>query len=159
MRTPAISTLFVAALLVAALPACAQMKGSSDVVKVKPVPTAVSAAAGGPVVFAVKLDIDRKWHLYANGDTNFIGVNLIPDEGFPLADFAAVYPAGHAGEFFGEKVVMLEGKNEIEVSAQVPADLATGTHALDMKLTVQACDDKTCLAPAYIPVQVQLTVE
>ena len=159
MRTPALATLFVAALLVTALPACAQMKGSADVVKVKPAPAAVSAAAGGPVVFAVKVDISRKWHLYAHGDTTFIGVNLVPDEGFPLADFTAVYPEGHAAEFFGEKVVMLEGKNSIEVTAQVPADLAAGTHALDMKLTVQACDDKTCLAPAYIPVQVKLTVE
>jgi len=159
LRTPAILTLLLTALIVAAVPACAQMKGSADVVKVKPAPAAVVAAADGPVTFAVKLDIERKWHLYAHGDTTFIGVDLLPDEGFPLEDFSAVYPKGHEGEFFGEKVFMLEGKNEIEVSARVPADLTTGTHTLDLKLTVQACDDKTCLAPAYIPVQVKLTVE
>ena len=31
---------------------------------------------------ALKLDIATKWHIYAHGDTNFIGVDLVPDEGF-----------------------------------------------------------------------------
>lgn len=159
MKTGNVTILLATAVLALALPACAQMKGSADVVAVKPAPTAVTAAAGGPVTFAVKVDIERKWHLYAHGDTTFIGVALVPDPEFPLADFAAVYPEGHVGEFFGEKVAMLEGKNRIEVTANVPADLPAGTHPLSLKLTVQACDDKTCLAPAYIPVQLQLTVE
>jgi len=45
------------------------------------------------------------------------------------------------------------------VTATVPADLPAGEHALGFKVTAQACDDKTCLAPAYLPVAIKLTVE
>jgi hypothetical protein len=135
------------------------MKGSADVVKVSASPTTLNAAPGAEVEFAVKVDIANTWHLYAHGDTTFIGLDLVPDEGFPLADFAAVYPEGHEGEFFGEKVMMIEGKESIAVTAKVPADLAAGEHALGLKVTAQACDDKTCLAPAYIPVGIKLVVE
>jgi thiol:disulfide interchange protein DsbD len=137
----------------------AAIKGSADVVEVKPARTAVTAAAGQRARLDVKVDIARTWHLYAHGDSVFIGVDLVPDEDFPLADFRAVYPAGHEGEFFGEKVMMLEGKNVIEATALVPAGLEPGEHALGFHLTVQACDDKTCLAPAKVPVAMTLTIE
>ncbi len=135
------------------------LKGSADVVDVKPLHAALSAAAGQRIDLDVKLDIARSWHLYAHGDSMFIGVDLVPDEGFPLKDFEAVYPEGHEGVFFGEKVRMLEGKNRITASALVPADLPVGVHTLGLQVTVQACDAKTCLAPAKVPVQVTLTVE
>jgi hypothetical protein len=159
LRNPAIATLLVGALLATALPAVAQMKSSGDVVAVKPARTALSAAAGERIEFEVKLDIERRWHLYAHGDTNFIGVDLVPDEGFPLSGFVAAYPEGHEKEFFGEKLFMLEGKNVIKAAAQVPAELPAGEHVLDLKMTVQACDDKVCLPPAYLPVRLTLQVE
>jgi hypothetical protein len=139
--------------------ALGQMKGSADVVKVSAAPATLNAAPGDEVAFAVKVDIQNTWHLYAHGDTTFIGLDLVPDEEFPLADFAATYPAGHEGEFFGEKVMMIEGKEQIAVTAKVPSDLAPGEHVLGLKVTAQACDDKTCLAPAYIPVRVNLVVK
>jgi hypothetical protein len=135
------------------------MKGSADVVKVSATPTTLNAAPGDEVAFAVKVNIQNTWHLYAHGDTTFIGLDLVPDEDFVLTDFAAVYPEGHEGEFFGEKVTMIDGKEKISVTAKVPADLTPGEHALALKVTAQACDDKTCLAPAYIPVQIKLVVE
>jgi len=134
-------------------------KGSADVVEVTVAPKALTAAAGAEVAFAVKVDIQTNWHLYAHGDTNFIGVDLVPDEGIPLADFAAVFPKGHEGVFFGEKVWMIDGKESIAVTAKVPADLSKGEHTLGFKVTAQACDDKTCLAPAYLPVSIKLIVE
>jgi len=135
------------------------MKGSADVVKTTATPVAVTSVAGERVAFTVKVDIAERWHLYAHGDTNFIGVDLVPDEGFPLEDFKADYPKGHEKEFFGDLVMMIEGKEKIEASALVPAGLEAGEHDLNLKLTVQACDDKTCLAPAFLPVTLKLTVE
>jgi Thiol:disulfide interchange protein DsbD, N-terminal len=135
------------------------MKGSADVVKVAPVQAAVSATAGQRIDFDINVNIDKKWHLYAHGDTNFIGVDLETDEKFPLQDFKAEYPTGHQKEFFGEMVFMIEGKNVIKASALVPDSLAKGEHVLNLSVTAQACDDKTCLAPAYIPVSLKLTVE
>ena len=150
------------ALLTAALGAglaFGAMKGSADVVKVAAAPAAVSAAPGQRVSFAVSLDIQQKWHIYAHGDTNFIGVDLQPAETFPLGDFQAVYPAGHPKEFFGDMVAMIEGKDVIKASALVPDTMRAGEYDLDLQVTVQACDDKTCLAPSFLPVQVKLTVE
>ncbi len=135
------------------------MKGSAEVVKVAPVKAAVEGIPGQRVAFEIKVNIDKKWHLYAHGDSNFIGVDLVPDEGFILKDFQAVYPKGHEKEFFGDKVFMIEGQNTIQVSAQVPGSVAIGDHELKFSLTAQACDDKTCLAPASIPVSVKLTVK
>ena len=135
------------------------MKGSADVVKVAPANAAVTAVAGQRVAFDIKIDIEKKWHIYAHGDSNFIGVDLLPDEKFPLTELKAEYPHGHEGEFFGEKVVMIEGKDVIKASALVPADLAKGEHILTLSVTAQACDDKTCLPPADIPVSLKLTVE
>lgn len=135
------------------------MKGSADVVKVAAEPAAVSSTAGERVTFTVQVDIAKRWHLYAHGDTNFIGVDLVPDEGFPLEDIQVEYPEGHEKEFFGDLVEMIEGKEKIQASALVPAGLSAGEHDLALKLTVQACDDKTCLAPAYLPVVLKLTVE
>jgi thiol:disulfide interchange protein DsbD len=135
------------------------MKGSADVVKVAPDPVTLSAAPGQRVSFCVKLDIQKRWHLYAHGDTNFIGVDLVPAEDFPLEEFQAAYPAGHPKEFFGEMVTMIEGSEVIEASALVPASLGQGAYDLSLTLTVQACDDKSCLAPAFLPVALKLKVE
>jgi len=135
------------------------MKGSGDVVKASVKPTVVSASAGEKVSFDIKLDIQERWHLYAHGDTNFIGVDVVPGEGFPLEDFQAEYPAGHEKEFFGDMVYMIEGKEVIKASAVVPDTLAAGDYELGLQVTVQACDDKVCLAPAFLPVMVKLTVQ
>ena len=135
------------------------LKGSSDVVKTVAEPAVLSSAPGQRVSFEVKLDIQKKWHIYAHGDTNFIGVDLVPAEEFPLEDFQAEYPAGHEKEFFGDMVAMIEGKKVIKASALVPESLEKGEYELALSVTVQACDDKTCLAPAFLPVAVKLKVK
>jgi len=145
--------------LLITLPVLAAPKGSADVVKVTPGKTVVTAAPGGRVAFAIEVDIAERWHLYAHGDTTFIGVDLVPSETFPLQEFSAEYPEGHEGEFFGEKVHMIEGHNIIKATALVPAEMAAGEHPLELALTVQACDDKTCLAPARVPVAITLKLE
>ena len=51
--------------------------------------------------------------------SNFIGIDLVPEDTFPLQEFRAEYPAGIEGEFFGEKVHMLAGANVIKASALI----------------------------------------
>ncbi len=137
----------------------AAMKGSADVVKAGAAKSTVTGAAGQRVEFAVDLEISRTWHIYAHGDTNFIGVDLVLAEDFPLEKLEAEYPHGHEAEFFGEKVFMIDGKSQIRASALIPADLAKGEHTLEVGVTVQACDDKTCLAPVDLPVKMKLVVQ
>ena len=157
MKRIALITLLVLAL--GAGMAFGALKGSADVVKTVAAPTVLSSAPGQRVSFEVKLDIQEKWHIYAHGDTNFIGGDLVPADEFILEDFQAEYPAGHEKEFFGDMVAMIEGKDVIKASALVPESLEKGEYELELSLTVQACDDKTCLAPAFLPVAVKLKVE
>lgn len=154
-------TLLISLVLIPALCACAQgaMKTSADVVNVFPSPRTIEAAPGARIEFEVTVDIEKSWHLYAHEDSMFIGVDLVPAETFPLEKFEAKYPAGHEGEFFGEKTVMISGKEKIHAAAVVPAGLAPGEHVLEFALTVQACDNKTCLSPADLPVKLTLTVK
>ncbi|MFO7654942.1 MAG: protein-disulfide reductase DsbD family protein [Candidatus Krumholzibacteriia bacterium] len=167
MKRTSHAALAVAALLALAAAASAGgpdtgkavMRGSADVVTFAAVPARLAGAAGERVSFRLDLSIDRKWHLYAHEDTMFIGVDLLPAEDFALQDLQVVYPPGKEGEFFGEKVLVLEGDEAIHASAVVPDGMAAGEHDLALGLTVQACDDKICLAPAVIPVHLKLTVQ
>ncbi len=145
--------------LFAALPAVAAPKGSGDVVKVTPRQKLLSAAPGQRLTFQVAVDIAPHWHLYAHGDTSFIGIDLDPVDPFPLEEYEATYPAGTPGEFFGETVMTLAGRQVINAEAIVPEKLRKGAHKVKLSLTVQACDDKMCLAPATVPVEMDLTVK
>ena len=132
---------------------------SADVVKVVPVPARLAAAAGERVEFKLNLHIQQKWHLYAHGDTSYIGIDLLPAEDFPLTELGIVYPEGHLGTIIGDPVIMLEGDEVIAVTGAVRSDLPAGDHALTLALTVQACDDKSCLRPSDVPVILILTVK
>jgi len=158
-RLTVMSVVMSLVILMIAGAAQAAMKASADMVKSGPTSAEISAVAGERVAFEFKLNISKKWHLYAHGDSNFIGVDLVAEEAIPVQDIKVEYPHGHEGEFFGEKVVMIEGKNVIKVTALVPAELPKGDHELKFALTVQACDDKTCLPPSDIPVSIKLTVQ
>jgi hypothetical protein len=145
--------------LFAATPASAAPKASADVVKVTPRQKVLTAAPGQRITFQVALDIAPHWHLYAHGDTTFIGIDLAPGEPFPLEEYEATYPVGQPGEFFGETVMTVVGKQVISAEAVVPEKLAKGVHRVRLDLTVQACDDKMCLAPDLLPVVMELTVK
>jgi hypothetical protein len=139
-------------------------RSTADVVTAKVVYAPdLAATAGGEVTFKVHLDIADTWHLYdhqyaTDPESFFIGVDLMPGEGADLAGFKAVFPAGHEGEFMGEKVVMLHHEAEIEVTVKLPAG-AAGTVEIPFVVTAQACDDKICLQPSDVPVTATITVE
>ncbi|MCP4292231.1 MAG: hypothetical protein GY780_10420 [bacterium] len=133
--------------------------GTDAVVKVSPAPAALEGAAGDTLSFDVNIDISKKWHLYAHGVEDFIGVDLVPEEKFILEGLKAEYPHGHEGVFFGEKVMMIEGKDTIKATAVIPAGLKAGEYKFNLSVTAQACDDKTCRPPADLPVSFKLTVK
>ncbi len=137
-----------AVLLLAALTALGQgMRDSSAVVSVK-APAEVSANVGGTVSITVGLDIDKGWHLYAHGDTTYYGISVTGLDTVPLAAVKVAYPVGHKGKFLGEKVTLLEGKEELTITGILMVEL---DEPLVLELECQACDAKSCLAPAWIP--------
>lgn len=141
----------------------AQPRSTADVVSARVTPEKLTGTAGGDVSFKVEMDIADTWHLYDHSYTQdpesfFIGVDLMPGEGANLAGFQAEFPKGEEGEFMGEKVVMVHHHAVIDVTVKLPAD-ASGTVALPLVLSAQACDDKICLQPSDVAVTAHITVE
>lgn len=146
-------TVCAALILSLALPVLGQgMRDSSSVVAVSVAPDTVRAGVGGTVAFTVTMAIEDGWHLYAHGDPVYYGISLnAPEAGLPLAGVKVAYPAGHEGEFLGETVTLLEKTEEIRVEGLL---MVQPEAPLTWELELQACDDKSCLAPAWVPVSV-----
>lgn len=138
-------------LLLAAAAAQAQgLRDSASVVKMSVQPKSVTAAVGDPVSWTVTLDIEKDWHLYAHGDPKYYGIAVTGLDSLPLLGAEVAYPAGKQGKFLGETVQLLEGRQTLTVGGFLAAEPA-GPMLLELEL--QACDRKSCLAPAFLPIQ------
>ena len=136
-------------LLASALAFGQGMRDSSSVVSVK-APVSVHAGVGETVSLTVTIDIDKGWHLYAHGDTAYYGIAVAGLDTLPLAAVKVAYPKGHRGRFLGQSITLLDGKETLTISGILMAQL---DEPLKFELECQACDDKSCLAPAWIPFQ------
>jgi len=142
---------FLTLIMVATVASGQGMRDSSSVVTVSVAPDTVRASVGETVQFDVSMEIDKGWHLYAHGDKTYYGISLNMPEDLPLAGVKVAYPEGHMGKFLGDPVRLLEKSETITVSGIV---MVAPEKPLSMEFELQACDDKSCLAPAWIPVQV-----
>lgn len=124
------------------------MKDSSTVVAVTAADT-VYAGVGESVTFTVTMTIDEGWHLYANGDPQYYGISFNPPEILPLANLTVSYPEGHMGKFLGDDVRLLAAEQTLAVTGIL---MVQPEEPFAFELELQACDDKSCLAPAWIPV-------
>lgn len=148
--------LIISALLIAAVTVLAQgPRDSSAVVSVE-APVEVAANVGGTVSITVGIEIEKGWHLYAHGDTTYYGISVAGLDTVPMAAVKVAYPAGHRGKFLGETVTLLEGTEELTITGILMAELDA---PLCFELECQACDDKSCLAPAWIPFEVAVRPE
>ncbi len=139
-----------ALLLIAAFASAQGLRDSGSVVKMTVQPKSVIAAVGDQVSWTVTLDIDQDWHLYAHGDPKYYGIAVTGLDSLPLVGAEVAYPAGKKGKFLDETVQLLEGRQTLTVSGFLAAEPA-GPMLLELEL--QACDRKSCLAPAFVPIQ------
>lgn len=82
--------------------------------------------------------------------------------GDEIADLLAQWPEFHTvkadvGDGVNDYAVF-EGEFTIFVPVSVAPDASSGKHTLEMELELQACNDKTCVAPAVIPVSIEVEV-
>ncbi len=149
------TTVTIALLLIAGLAAAQGMKDSSTVVSVT-APGELRASVGSMVEIPVEIDIDKGWHLYAHGDTTYYGIAVAGLDTLPLAAVQVDYPEGHMGEFLGHAVRLLEGTQSMVIKGVLMSELDA---PLKFELECQACDDKSCLAPAWIPFETAVLPE
>jgi hypothetical protein len=137
--------------LMATVSSAQGMRDSASVVTVSVAPDTVRASVGETITVTVGMEIDKGWHLYAHGDKTYYGISLNLPEGLPLAGVKVNYPEGHMGKFLGDDVRLLEKTETITLTGIL---MVAPEKPLDLEFELQACDDKSCLAPAWIPVQV-----
>ena len=125
------------------------MRDSSSVVSVN-APASIHAEVGETISLTVDIDIDKGWHLYAHGDTTYYGIAVAGLDTLPLAAVKVAYPKGHMGKFLGHTIRLLSGTETLTISGVLMSQL---DEPLKFELECQACDDKSCLAPAWIPFQ------
>ncbi len=112
--------------------------------------------AGGEAVIAVTLQIADGWHLYANDVTDeFLiptAVEATAPDGCEL--LGVDYPEHHLlTPEIGNPVEVYEGEVTVRVRVKVgaPGDVS-------LLVSVQACDDNSCLPPARLAVAVPVAV-
>jgi DsbC/DsbD-like thiol-disulfide interchange protein len=141
--------MLAAILLCDSATALAQARKSDSVVKVDA--TTDKPDADGKQTVTITLDIENGWHVYANPVENEDLTNaqtvVSISAKLKLENVKVEYPAGKLQKDHGEKYKIYEGKAVIK--AQVKR--AKGDNSpLEMTITLQACNDKTCLLPATI---------
>jgi len=100
---------------------------------------------------AVKLTIDKGWHLYGpNPGVKFVlptMLSLAENPSASLDDFK--YPPGEKRDdpVLKESVAIYEGEIWVRVPVTIAKDAEIGKVVLEFKLRTQACDEKQCLQP------------
>ncbi len=112
---------------------------------------------------AVVMDIKEGWHINANEPTleYLIGTELEIEDSEDFEITGINYPEPKEYEFAfagGEALLVYEGYAPIFLSIEATDDVETGRHLLEGNLTVQSCDDETCLAPDDISVRFDFEV-
>jgi thiol:disulfide interchange protein len=117
---------------------------------------------GAPARIAVRFDLEKNWHTNSNTPLEEF---LIPTElTFAESDDFTVeqvtYPEHEllTLEFSDEPVAVYESTFHLGVLLTPKADLAPGEYTLSGKLRYQACDDKQCMPPKTLEVNVPITI-
>jgi suppressor for copper-sensitivity B len=132
-------------------------KGTLDVV-----PDRTAYEAGADARLAALLAIETGWHTNSHEPTYeyLIGTDVhieLPD-GWPAAEIA--YPEGEMKKFgFAEEPLSVYEDEVVMIGRfEVPADAAQGNWPVEVSLTYQACDDRSCLAPVTTAKTIQVVV-
>ena len=128
----------------------------------KPRPAVV--APGGEFEVEVRLAIKDKYHLYANpaGSDDVIPtvIGLAPGSDATLVEVK--YPPGESKilDANGPGPVALYEKQAVATARlRLPADAKAGPATIKLRVRYQACDDRSCLAPATLDVPVSVEVK
>ncbi|MCI0486056.1 MAG: protein-disulfide reductase DsbD N-terminal domain-containing protein [Blastocatellia bacterium] len=148
--------------LIGCLSAQALAQSSDKVVKVKPEESVYKVKKGASVPIKVVIDIDKGYHINSNRPREeFLIATALTIERLPgLTTTRVVYPKAKLQKFeFSETPMSVyEGKAVLSFTARAGAKLAAGRHTLKAKLRVQACNDKVCLRPQNVNVEIPIEV-
>lgn len=108
----------------------------------------------------VLIDVTAGWHVQASKPSFEYLVPtklvLIPEEGIKVS--SVTYPTPKKVRLISDFIEVYDGRTPLRFTITLPHSIPTGVHILKGKLTVQACDDKSCLAPGVVDVTIPFEV-
>ncbi|MEE9218539.1 MAG: cytochrome c biogenesis protein CcdA [Acidobacteriota bacterium] len=140
----------------------AQFRGTADVTSVRALLSLDRLYPGTGARAAVILQIEPGWHVNAHepGMDYLIAtkLELTAPEGLELSPVLYPEPKVMAFEFAGTELPVYEGEVALYFEVTAAAGHAPGSRSIDATLSVQACNDRLCLAPARLPVSLEVEV-
>lgn len=133
-----------------------------EVVSVRTVVSQDGVHPGGTVKAAFILSIRPGWHI--NGpeldDPFLIASTLLVEESEDVGVLATSYPAAKTARFdyADGELRIYEGEIVVGVLLKAGGRVPAGDMPLKAKLLYQACDDRTCLPPKTIELEIPLRV-
>jgi DsbC/DsbD-like thiol-disulfide interchange protein len=129
-------------------------------VSVEPVSQAVSP--GQEYELTLLLEIAEGWHINANPASfdYLIPTKLSLEKTSGLRLVSVNYPKGEPYQFGGleKPLIVYEKTVRIPFRVAVARGATPGSLAVAGQVSVQACDDKSCLVPSQIPVRFALEI-
>jgi DsbC/DsbD-like thiol-disulfide interchange protein len=108
------------------------------------------------------LRIAKGWHINSHTPTQdyLIGTSfsLDPAEGFEISKIQ--YPEGKSIKLAMSETPLsvYDDTISITITVKIANSVRAGTNSLSGKITVQACNDRVCVAPATIPVRIPVEI-
>jgi thiol:disulfide interchange protein DsbD len=152
--------LALAIVLCSALAAAAQ---SSDVVKARGHVSADGVRPGDKFKVAVAVEIAPGYHVQAHvpSDEGLIATEAAFEPPAGIRVNQPKYPAPKYEKFEfseGKEYAVHDGTVYIAADAEADGSLKPGPATIRARVTVQACDDKTCLAPSDLELEIPVNV-
>jgi uncharacterized protein len=138
-------------------------KGSSVVSAEAKVVEGAKLVPGGEVNVVLTVMIQKGWHLYANPIEveNLKPTTVVLGPGSPATIAKVDYPKGDLKLLAGstEKVPVYEGTITFNARIRLDDSVKAGSITLPLRVRYQACNDRSCLAPASLDVSLKVGQE
>ncbi|MGH7785261.1 MAG: protein-disulfide reductase DsbD domain-containing protein, partial [Candidatus Binatia bacterium] len=126
-------------------------------------PDGTSVARGGALGLEVFAVVARGWHINAHKPTESFLVptvlTLTTSDGVIVDALNYPQPGKHTFAFAaGKELLVYAGKIGISTALHVPADFSADRVTVVASLRYQACDDETCLPPATVTAELEVSV-
>ncbi|HWP42155.1 MAG TPA: protein-disulfide reductase DsbD domain-containing protein [Blastocatellia bacterium] len=149
-------------IIISLLSSQALAQGTGKVVKVSTGESSYKVKKGSTVEVAIVIDIEDGYHINSNrpAEDFLIPTSLKLERLSGISTGRVTYPKAKVQKFeVSEKPMSVyDGKAVIKFTARALRSIAPGSHTLKAKLTVQACDDKQCLRPQTLPIDIPIEV-
>jgi DsbC/DsbD-like thiol-disulfide interchange protein len=125
-------------------------------------PKPMAVAKGQITQLTVTAKIKKGFHIQANpaADEFLIPTTLTIQAGEGIIPDKPVYPSGHRYRLKGstEDLLTYEGEVIIRLPVQVMESAPAGNASVTGKLKYQPCDDRKCMFPRSVPVNIPVQI-